>query len=112
MYNEMVMIKMVQSMTKLIQSPPDVFRHQIERHFKERGIAMYERIKSWMEASNDYNNRATNTDASSEKHLSVVGPMFSLVPASRGFCLTLSGLLENFRTKIDDLKNSNEGSNL
>lgn len=112
MYNEMVIIKMVQSMTKLIQSPSEVFRQQIEQHFKERGIAMYERIKGWMDASNELNNRSGPEAPQDPPALK--GPMFSLVPASRGFCLTLNGLLENFRTKVEELKRGvvNEGSNL
>lgn len=111
MYNEMVIIKMVQSMTKLIQSPPDVFRQQIERHFASRGYAMYERIKGWMEDSNDFNNRNETTIAVPNPSRE---PKFPLVPASRGFCLTLSGLLEVFRAKVDALKKNplNEGSDL
>lgn len=103
MYNEMVIIKMVQSMTKLIQSPPEVFRQQIEQHFAARGHAMYERIKGWMEASNDFNNRTDNTLTVSETSIDRL-PKFSLVPASRGFCLTLNGLLETFRNKVESLK--------
>lgn len=111
MYNEMVIIKMVQAMTKLVQTPPDVFRQQIVRHFGARGDAMYERIKGWMEASNDMNNRNVQTadteDASSAAvALASRAPKFSLVPASRGFFLTLSGLLEVFRAKVDELKRS------
>lgn len=102
----MVIIKMVQSMTKLIQSPPDVFRHQIERHFAARGLSMYERIKGWMEASNDFNNQRISEEYSRQE------PKFSLVPASRGFCLTLNGLLETFRGKVEALRPVSEGSDL
>lgn len=49
MYNEMVIIKMVQSMSKLLQHPPDVFREEIIKHFKQTGLKMYERIRYWME---------------------------------------------------------------
>lgn len=111
MYNEMAIIKLVQSMTKLLQSPPDVFRAQIIRHFAERGIAMYERIKGWMKASDHINNRTKSTedaDVKVDPELIDLMPKFSLVPASRGFCLTLNALLENFRTKIEDLKDRTE----
>lgn len=51
MYNEMVVLKLVQSMTKLIVSPPEVFEDQIHEHFRRTGKSFYNRIKSWMELS-------------------------------------------------------------
>lgn len=51
MYNEMVVLKLVQSMTKLIASPPEVFKDQIHEHFRQNGDKFYRRIKSWMELS-------------------------------------------------------------
>lgn len=51
MYNEMVVLKLVQSMTKLIMSPPEVFKDQIHEHFRMSGEKFYKRIKSWMELS-------------------------------------------------------------
>lgn len=52
MYNEMVVLKLVQSMTKLISSPPEIFKNQIHEHFMKCGEKFYDRIKSWMEMSN------------------------------------------------------------
>lgn len=51
MYNEMVVLKLVQSMTKLIASPPEIFKDQIHEHFQQNGEKFYRRIKSWMELS-------------------------------------------------------------
>lgn len=51
MYNEMVVLKLVQSMTKLIASPPEVFKDQIHEHFRRNGEKFYQRIRSWMELS-------------------------------------------------------------
>lgn len=51
MYNEMVVLKLVQSMTKMISSPPEVFKNRIHEHFQECGEKFYQRIKSWMEMS-------------------------------------------------------------
>lgn len=51
MYNEMVILKLVQSMTKLITSPPEVFKEQIHEHFRQKGENFYQRIKSWMKLS-------------------------------------------------------------
>lgn len=53
MYNEMVVLKLVQSMTKLIISPPEVFKDQIHEHFRKNGEKFYRRIKSWMELSSE-----------------------------------------------------------
>ncbi|KAM7362548.1 (E3-independent) E2 ubiquitin-conjugating enzyme UBE2O [Cochliomyia hominivorax] len=104
MYNEMVIIKMVQATTKLIQNPPDIFREEICNHFKQNGLKMYERIKGWMELSKQTNENFKNDQNSSENvcpnNASYTLPDFPLVPASRGFCLTLAGLLENFKQKI------------
>lgn len=51
----MVIIKMVQATTKLIQNPPNVFQEEIIKHFKQNGLKMYERIKGWMELSKQIN---------------------------------------------------------
>ncbi|KAG4067201.1 hypothetical protein HA402_000192 [Bradysia odoriphaga] len=90
MYNEMVVLKLVESMTKVIANPPEVFRDEIIKHFRERGEKMCNRIKNWMDMS------TTATVSTNAQQ-----PDFSLVPASRGFCLKLVGLLENFRNKLE-----------
>lgn len=95
MYNEMVVIKLVQSMTKLVQQPGGTFRDQIVRHFGERGRPMYERLCGWLEADCG--------EANADDR-----PQFPLVPASRGFCLTMAGLLQVFRTKVEALGAAND----
>lgn len=57
----MVLLKLVQSMTKLINNPPEIFREQILMHFKTCGEAMYRRINSWMDLSNAANQSVPNT---------------------------------------------------
>lgn len=89
MYNEMVVLKLVESMTKVVTNPPEVFRDEIVKHFRERGESMCNRIQSWMDMS------------TAEVETNAQQPEFSLVPASRGFCLKLVGLLENFRNKLE-----------
>lgn len=120
MYNEMAILKLVQSMTKLITSPPELFRTQIIDHFKSRGKAFYLRIKQWMEYSQEIISPVTGLYfvpfSQLKSHLfhstdkppqsvnitsSVTLPDFPLVPASRGFCLTLSGLLDTFNRKLE-----------
>lgn len=51
MYNEMVVLKLIQSMTKLITSPPEVFKDEIHEHFRKNGEKFYNRVKLWMELS-------------------------------------------------------------
>ncbi|KAL9692713.1 hypothetical protein quinque_000110 [Culex quinquefasciatus] len=105
MYNEMVLLKLVQSMTKLICNPPEIFSEQILAHFSARGQGMYERIKCWMDASNEANRKASDASTPSipESSSSSIMPDFPLIPASRGFCLTLVGLLENLRKTLKSI---------
>lgn len=101
MYNEMVILKLLQSMSKMMSNPHEVFRDQIVRHFSDCGDAMHDRIKGWMDASNRLNEAGCQHAAAADT------PEFSLLPASRGFCLTLVGLLNNFREKVLKLRRLN-----
>lgn len=67
MYNEMVLLKLVQSMTKLMSNPPEVFREQILTHFHACGQRMYSRLKTWMELSNDCNRQPSASDQTGKK---------------------------------------------
>lgn len=51
MYNEMVILKLVQSMAKQMALPPGIFRDQLLEHFRERGQSIYDRIKGYMDLS-------------------------------------------------------------
>uniref|UniRef100_A0A336MDJ5 CSON000051 protein n=1 Tax=Culicoides sonorensis TaxID=179676 RepID=A0A336MDJ5_CULSO len=109
MYNEMVILKLVQSMTKLISSPPPVFREQILKHFSEKGEMMYQRIKSYMDLSDPISNCSPDTQPVVKIKVNNVDenvtlPDFPLIPASRGFCLTLVGVLENFYKKLQAIR--------
>ncbi|XP_055548820.1 (E3-independent) E2 ubiquitin-conjugating enzyme [Wyeomyia smithii] len=116
MYNEMVILKLVQSMSKMIANPPEIFNTQIMAHFREHGFSMHHRIKSWMDISNEANrnvNNESSTSTSPGKASSleavnvsthpIILPEFPLIPASRGFCLTLIGLLKKFKEIIDSI---------
>lgn len=100
MYNEMVVLKLLQSMSKLISSPPEIFREQILQHFTERGEDMFKRINIWMELSNKHNNLCLENNLKTSNTETPMEPDFPLVPASRGFCLTLAGLLESFHKNL------------
>ncbi|XP_053698475.1 (E3-independent) E2 ubiquitin-conjugating enzyme UBE2O isoform X2 [Sabethes cyaneus] len=118
MYNEMVILKLVQSMSKMIANPPEIFSAQIIAHFREHGLAMHNRIKSWMDVSIEANRNVNVNSESSASTLpdsaSIVDsvnvsilatslPDFPLIPASRGFCLTLIGLLKKFQEILNSI---------
>ncbi|KAG5278888.1 hypothetical protein AALO_G00103840 [Alosa alosa] len=48
-YNEMALIKMVQSMTTLLQHPVEVFQQEIREHFDACGWRLVHRLESWLE---------------------------------------------------------------
>uniref|UniRef100_A0A668ASK2 (E3-independent) E2 ubiquitin-conjugating enzyme n=2 Tax=Myripristis murdjan TaxID=586833 RepID=A0A668ASK2_9TELE len=48
-YNEMALIKMVQSMTQLLQSPVEVFSQEIQEHFVSSGWRLVHRLEAWLE---------------------------------------------------------------
>ncbi|XP_055367566.1 (E3-independent) E2 ubiquitin-conjugating enzyme UBE2O [Betta splendens] len=48
-YNEMALIKMVQSMTQLLQNPVEVFKQEIQEHFVSSGWRLVHRLEAWLE---------------------------------------------------------------
>uniref|UniRef100_A0A3Q1GA84 (E3-independent) E2 ubiquitin-conjugating enzyme n=1 Tax=Acanthochromis polyacanthus TaxID=80966 RepID=A0A3Q1GA84_9TELE len=48
-YNEMALIKMVQSMTQLLQNPVEVFKQEIQEHFSCNGWRLVHRLEAWLE---------------------------------------------------------------
>ncbi|XP_029339812.1 (E3-independent) E2 ubiquitin-conjugating enzyme isoform X2 [Mus caroli] len=48
-YNEMALIRVVQSMTQLVRRPPEVFEQEIRQHFSVGGWRLVNRIESWLE---------------------------------------------------------------
>ncbi|XP_063534146.1 (E3-independent) E2 ubiquitin-conjugating enzyme UBE2O [Cydia strobilella] len=86
MYNEMVLLKLVQSMTKMLTNPPEPFRDEILQHLRAHAASLCHRLESWVDLSNGA--------------ADIPPPDFPLVPASRGFCLTLKSSLESFRAAL------------
>ncbi|XP_046659894.1 (E3-independent) E2 ubiquitin-conjugating enzyme UBE2O-like isoform X2 [Homalodisca vitripennis] len=108
MYNEMVALKLVQSMSKLILHPPPIFRAEVTQHFTQNAHKLCNRLESWLEISESYNNShpfSPTTPTSFKElhsddikaHCNVPLPEFPLIPASKGFCLTLRKTLVTFR---------------
>uniref|UniRef100_A0A8C7MNE0 (E3-independent) E2 ubiquitin-conjugating enzyme n=1 Tax=Oncorhynchus kisutch TaxID=8019 RepID=A0A8C7MNE0_ONCKI len=48
-YNEMALIKTVQSMTQLLQTPIEVFQQEIRQHFTSSGWRLVHRLEAWLE---------------------------------------------------------------
>uniref|UniRef100_A0A2A4JHK1 UBC core domain-containing protein n=1 Tax=Heliothis virescens TaxID=7102 RepID=A0A2A4JHK1_HELVI len=86
MYNEMVLLKLVQSMTKMLMNPPEPFRGEILRHLRGTSGALCSRLEALV-------GEAPGRPAAPP-------PDFPLLPASRGFCLTLRSSLEQFRAAL------------
>lgn len=87
MYNEMVLLKLVQSMTKMLTNPPEPFREEILQHLRTHAAELCRRLEGLVALSNG---EATD----------ITPPDYPLIPASRGFCLTLRSSLESFRTVL------------
>ncbi|KAL2297646.1 hypothetical protein Nmel_016198 [Mimus melanotis] len=50
-YNEMTLIRVVQSMMQLLRRPVEVFEHEIREHFRCNGWRLVSRIESWLETN-------------------------------------------------------------
>ncbi|CAD0199272.1 unnamed protein product [Chrysodeixis includens] len=82
MYNEMVLLKLVQSMTKMATRPPEPFREEILSHLRGCAGALCSRLEALVSAAPG------------------PAPDYPLLPASRGFCLTLRSSLAAFRAAL------------
>lgn len=88
MYNEMVLLKLVQSMTKMLMNPPEPFREEILQHLRTHAAGLCQRLEGLVALSNG------------QSPPDVIPPEYPLIPASRGFCLTLRSSLESFRNAL------------
>ncbi|KAG9473701.1 hypothetical protein GDO78_004156 [Eleutherodactylus coqui] len=50
-YNEMALIRVVQSMTQLLRRPVEVFEQEILEHFQSNGWRLAHRIETWLETN-------------------------------------------------------------
>lgn len=94
MYNEMVLLKLVQSMSRMLANPPEPFRAEILAHQRQCADKLCRRLESWAALS------ATTSDEATPTAPVASPPDFPLIPASRGFCLTLRSSLETFRAAL------------
>ncbi|XP_068631681.1 (E3-independent) E2 ubiquitin-conjugating enzyme [Battus philenor] len=87
MYNEMVLLKLVQSMTRMVLNPPEPFREEVLTHMRGAAAGLCRRLESLVLLSG-----GGAADAQP--------PDYPLLPASRGFCLTLRSSLDAFRAAL------------
>ncbi|XP_030064055.1 (E3-independent) E2 ubiquitin-conjugating enzyme isoform X1 [Microcaecilia unicolor] len=70
-YNEMALIRVLQSMMQLLRRPVEVFEEEIREHFHGCGWRLVNRINSWLETSElvERNHEHTNSRADSISNL-------------------------------------------
>jgi ubiquitin-conjugating enzyme E2 O len=66
MYNENVLIKLVQSMSRMIANPPATWTLECLQHIKTHGPQMVKRYKMWLEMSESGSSSTTDAASSSE----------------------------------------------
>ena len=98
MYNEMVLLKLTQTLTKMGQQPPSTFRQEVLDHLKVAGPRFAARLEGWIKGEEEEG--ATAHDAS-----------FPLLPPSKGFCISMQKALKNFKSVINGHSTEETGSN-
>ncbi|XP_038211720.1 (E3-independent) E2 ubiquitin-conjugating enzyme isoform X2 [Zerene cesonia] len=103
MYNEMVLLKLVQSMTRMALSPPEPFGDEVVQHLRGSGAALCRRLEGLAALSAPRDPADPASPAGAAPADPVDPPDYPLVPASRGFCLTLRSSLDSFRAALRKL---------
>ena len=106
MYNEMVLLKLIQATATLLQQPPSIFKDEIMDHFNDKAIDMINRLERWLQISEGHNSAHPLSPTTPNTYRSIVTdseeqsllPEFPLIPASKGFCLTLRNTLPQVKT--------------
>ncbi|XP_060521601.1 (E3-independent) E2 ubiquitin-conjugating enzyme UBE2O [Cylas formicarius] len=81
-YNELVILKLVQSMTELLSNPPELFKKEILNHFAQNGEKLCQRLERFCRDKDP------------------LKPDFPLLPVSKGLRLSLSSSLSTFRDTL------------
>ncbi|CAM4649603.1 unnamed protein product [Lepidochelys olivacea] len=94
-YNEMALIRVVQSMMQMLRKPVEVFEHEIREHFRCNGWRLVYRIESWLETSELVERSHEHPNgADSSSLLSVCDTLAESPVDSRGFQGEYSSPLE------------------
>ena len=109
MYNEMVLLKLIQATSRMLQQPPDVFKEEILEHYNTHAMHLVGRLERWQQISEAHNKAHPLSPTTPNTYRSIVKdaeqqcslPEFPLIPASKGFCLTLRSTLPQVRAVLD-----------
>ena len=100
MYNEMAVLKMIQSMTRLVKNPAQPFTEEIREHMTNNAHKFIARMRLWRKLSMEQSATTPATPTTPGDSSSSLAPQelpdFPLIPASRGFCLTMDKALSEF----------------
>lgn len=96
LYNEMAVVKLVQSMNQMLANPPEAFASEIRDHIKITSGAFTSRLKEWIRISEDF----TADPSDLKKEEAARKSDFPLLPASKGFCLSLKKALADFEKTL------------
>ena len=106
MYNEMAVLKLVQSMTRMVRNPAQPFAKEIEEHMRNNALKFMTRLRLWRQISMDKLPATTPATPTTPSQTSGPAksdlPDFPLIPASKGFCLTLDKTLTQFEECLTD----------
>lgn len=81
-YNEFVILKLVQSMTQMLKNPSHVFKQEILMHFAINGTKMCDRLSRYCSDENP------------------LKPEFPLLPVSKGLKLSLKTAIASFQETL------------
>ncbi|KAL3273626.1 hypothetical protein HHI36_015058 [Cryptolaemus montrouzieri] len=88
-YNELVILKLVQSMTEMLLSPPEVFKQEVYAHFALQGKKLCQRLQEFCHDTNP------------------LKPDFPLLPVSKGLKLSLTASLNSFQEVLKKVLSTN-----
>ncbi|XP_033100637.1 (E3-independent) E2 ubiquitin-conjugating enzyme-like [Anneissia japonica] len=91
MYNEMTLLKVVQSMTRMLLNPPSVFKDEVIDFCRKHNQCLVNRIESWLALA--------GTPPSKKPGL----PAFPLFPFSKGFLLSSHQAMEAYKSALTQM---------
>lgn len=116
MYNEMVVLKVIQSLGRIIVDPPEAFKVEVERHVRDCAARFIGRLEGWIALADAWDARfpdarptveelrAFAEEADRGSVVTISFPKFPLLPATKGFYLAVRRALVTFK---DSLKLAN-----
>ena len=100
MYNEMAVLKLVTSMTRMVNNPAQPFASEMMEHMRVNAKKFMTRMALWRKISLEHSSAATSPVSADQPALPEEMPDFPLIPASKGFCLTLNKALTQFKETL------------